>query len=99
MKTLENENRVEISEGIAALASSLNECVNLFFQVGAMRGKDKNALLLLNLEGSFISSKVKEELENFFQNNFKKYEAVAVYGVGRGVRKLILQSLKYSIYI
>jgi hypothetical protein len=45
MKTLENENRVEISEGIAALASSLNECVNLFFQVGAMRGKDKNALL------------------------------------------------------
>ena len=29
----------------AALASSLNECVNLFFQVGAMRGKDKNALL------------------------------------------------------
>lgn len=45
MKTLENENRVEISEGMTAMASSLNECVNLFFQVGAMRGKDKNALL------------------------------------------------------
>ena len=45
MKTLENENRVEISEGMTAMASSLNECVDLFFQVGAMRGKDKNALL------------------------------------------------------
>jgi len=45
MKTLENENIVETSNGMGANASTLNECVNLFFQIGAMRGKDKTALL------------------------------------------------------
>jgi hypothetical protein len=45
MKTLENENMVETTNGMGAKTSTLNECVNLFFQVGAMRGKDKNTLI------------------------------------------------------
>ena len=48
MATLENmENMVETSNGMGALGTTLNECVNLFFQIGAMRGKSKNALLHL----------------------------------------------------
>jgi len=48
MTTLENmENMVETSNGMGALGTTLNECVNLFFQIGAMRGKSKNALLHL----------------------------------------------------
>lgn len=45
MDTLENKNMVETTNGMTAKASTLNECVNLFFQIGAMRGKDKTALL------------------------------------------------------
>jgi hypothetical protein len=45
MNTLENKNMVETTNGMGAIASTLNECVNLFFQIGAMRGKDKSALL------------------------------------------------------
>jgi hypothetical protein len=48
MTTLENmENMVETSNGMGALGTTLNECVNLFFQIGAMRGKSKKALLHL----------------------------------------------------
>lgn len=48
MATLENmENIVETSNGMGALGTTLNECVNLFFQIGAMRGKSKKALLHL----------------------------------------------------
>jgi hypothetical protein len=48
MATLENtENIVETSNGMGALGTTLNECVNLFFQIGAMRGKSKKALLNL----------------------------------------------------
>lgn len=48
MATLENmENMVETSNGMGALGTTLNECVNLFFQIGAMRGKSKKALLHL----------------------------------------------------
>jgi hypothetical protein len=45
MNTLENKNMVETTNGMTAKASTLNDCVNLFFQIGAMRGKDKTALL------------------------------------------------------
>jgi len=45
MNTLENKNMVETTNGMTAKASTLNECVNLFFQIGAMRGKEKTALL------------------------------------------------------
>lgn len=46
MNTLENNTKVvTTTNGMTAKASTLNECVNLFFQIGAMRGKDKNALL------------------------------------------------------
>ena len=48
MATIENmENKVETSNGMGALGTTLNECVNLFFQIGAMRGKSKKALLNL----------------------------------------------------
>ena len=48
MTTLENmDNMVETSNGMWALGTTLNECVNLFFQIGAMRGKSKKALLHL----------------------------------------------------
>lgn len=48
MTTLENmDNMVETSNGMGALGTTLNECVNLFFQIGAMRGKSKKALLNL----------------------------------------------------
>ena len=48
MTTLENmDNIVETSNGMGALGTTLNECVNLFFQIGAMRGKSKKALLNL----------------------------------------------------
>ena len=48
MTTLENmENMVETSNGMGSLGTTLNECVNLFFQIGAMRGKSKRALLHL----------------------------------------------------
>ena len=48
MATIENtENMVETSNGMGALGTTLNECVNLFFQIGAMRGKSKKALLNL----------------------------------------------------
>jgi hypothetical protein len=47
MNTLENKNMVETTNGMTAKASTLNDCVNLFFQIGAMRGKDKTALLTM----------------------------------------------------
>ena len=48
MTTLENMgNMVETSNGMGALGTTLNECVNLLFQIGAMRGKSKKALLNL----------------------------------------------------
>ena len=33
------------TNGMATNSSSLNHCVNLFFQIGAMRGKDKQVLI------------------------------------------------------
>jgi hypothetical protein len=33
------------TNGMATNSSSLNHCVNLFFQIGAMRGKDKQQLI------------------------------------------------------
>jgi len=46
MTTLENmENMVETSNGMGALGTTLNECVNLFFQIGAMRGKSKKSFI------------------------------------------------------
>ncbi len=62
MKTLENENIVETTNGMTANATTLNECVNLFFQIGAMRGKDKNSLLQMfakaYVENPLVATKV-----------------------------------------
>ena len=48
MKTLLSAlqtNNTLTENGMTTSSSSLNECVNLFFQIGAMRGKDKNVLI------------------------------------------------------
>lgn len=48
MKTLLSAlqtNNTLTENGMTTSSSSLNECVNLFFQIGAMRGKDKNDLI------------------------------------------------------
>lgn len=38
-------NDTTTTNGMVASSSSLNECVNLFFQIGALRGKDKQLLI------------------------------------------------------
>ena len=56
LESLEMEN-TRTSNGMVTNSSSLNECVNLFFSIGAMRGskKDKVLNLKLNLEKLFIT--------------------------------------------
>lgn len=44
LSALQTENKLT-ENGMTTSSSSLNNCVNLFFQVGAMRGKDKQVLI------------------------------------------------------
>jgi hypothetical protein len=60
--------------------------------------KEKNAVLL-DLEDFFISNSFKRNLIDFLDNNFDKLQSIAVCGVGKGVRKVILQSIDFPIYI
>ena len=46
MEALQTENTTT-TNGMTTNSSSLNECVNLFFSIGAMRGKDKKTLISL----------------------------------------------------
>jgi len=46
MEALQTENNTT-TNGMTTSSSSLNECVNLFFSIGAMRGKSKGAIISL----------------------------------------------------
>ena len=46
MEALQTENTTT-TNGMTANSSSLNECVNLFFSIGAMRGKDTDKVITL----------------------------------------------------
>ena len=61
--------------------------------------KEKELLLLFNLEGVFISTTVKDILEDFFLSGSDNLKGTAIFGIGRGVRKLILRSIRYPLYI
>ena len=44
MEALQTENTTT-TNGLTTSSSSLNECVNLFFSIGAMRGKNKEKVI------------------------------------------------------
>ena len=44
MEALQTENTTT-KNGMTTSSSSLNECVNLFFSIGAMRGKNKEKVI------------------------------------------------------
>jgi len=44
LKAMQTENSLT-ENGMVTNSSSLNHCVDLFFQIGAMRGQDKQRLI------------------------------------------------------
>ncbi len=66
---------------------------------GLILSQNDNVLVLINLEGTFISNIVKEKLENLFLSCDSCIRASAVIGAVKGVRRLIIESLKYPFYI
>ena len=54
--------------------------------------------VLFNLEDFFISNSFKKALTDFIENNKDKISAIVIYGVEKGVKKLILNSMGSFIY-
>jgi hypothetical protein len=58
---------------------------------------EEPVLLLLDFEGTFLSTAIQKECKNLFREYTDKIESAAFMGVGNGVRKLILQSLQNHV--
>lgn len=55
--------------------------------------------ILLNLENVFFSNSFKNELGKILMKNRDCINGVAAYGIGKGVRRLIIEILDAEVYI
>ncbi len=59
----------------------------------------KTDFLLINMEKTVISQKVKDKLEKLLSTADINIKGTAFYGIGRGVRSLIIQTIKHPVYV
>lgn len=64
-----------------------------------IKNSDEKKDLLLNLEDVFLSNRFKNELKHFLTENNEHIRAAAAYGVGKGLRRLILNVLHMNLHI
>lgn len=86
---------------IEVLSGNKGNDMHLFFLnlKAKLKAKDKNCKILLDLEDFFISNSFKNYLVDFLKSDSNRIESLATCGVGKGVRKVILQSVDFPIYI
>lgn len=64
-----------------------------------IKENDQDNMILLDLNDFFISNSFKSNLIDFLKKNSREQFSLAIMGVGKGVRKVILQTIKFPIYI
>jgi len=85
---------------IEILKNKKDKNIQVFFQsLSSKMHSGTSYCILLDLEGFFISNTFKSNLITFLDSNSERILNIAVYGVGKGVRKVILQSIEFPIYI
>ncbi len=77
-----------------------SELMSLFISIEEkLRRDDQDNMILLDMDGFFISNSFKSNLIDFLKKNSQEKIFLAMSGVGKGVRKVILQSIDFPIYI